>query len=234
MKLVVPLMMPITRLTGSPRRLSRSARITGMPPATAASNKRSTPAESAAAKSSVPTLARSSLLAVTTGLPDCSAWVMSSRAGSMPPITSTTRSTPGSATTAWASRVRRPSGRTTSRSRDMLRTATFTTSSRTPVRASILPACCSISRTSAAPTLPQPNTPMRTTRPRLSTVVTSVRLWERPAKPPRLCVSRRRGERDRRRSPGGPPRGTHPSTRTPRPAAASCCSCWPSRSRRHR
>ena len=35
--------MPITRVIGSPRRLSRSARTSGMPPATAASNSRSTP-----------------------------------------------------------------------------------------------------------------------------------------------------------------------------------------------
>ena len=36
--------MPITRAIGSPRRLSRSARTSGMPPATAASKSRSTPA----------------------------------------------------------------------------------------------------------------------------------------------------------------------------------------------
>ena len=81
-----------------------------MPPATAASNSRSTWAASAAANSSVPTLASSSLLAVTTGLPSCSAVVISSRAGSMPPMTSTTRSMLGSVTTAWASRVSTPSG----------------------------------------------------------------------------------------------------------------------------
>jgi hypothetical protein len=69
MKLVVPLTMPITRRMGSPRSDSRSGRMMGMPPATAASNSRSTPAASAAANSSAPTLASSSLLAVTTGLP---------------------------------------------------------------------------------------------------------------------------------------------------------------------
>ena len=100
MKLVVPLMIPITRRIGSPRRLSRRARTIGMPPATAASNSRSTPASSAAAYSSVPTLASSSLFAVTTGLPCLSAVVISSRAGSMPPIISTTRSIDGSETTA--------------------------------------------------------------------------------------------------------------------------------------
>ena len=40
---MVPLRMPITRVTGSPRRLSRNGRMSGIPPATAASNRRSTP-----------------------------------------------------------------------------------------------------------------------------------------------------------------------------------------------
>ena len=100
--------MPMMRRIGSPRRLSRSARTSGIPPATAASKSRSTPCRSAAWNSSTPTLASSSLLAVTTGLPAASAVVISSRAGSMPPMTSTTRSTSGSATTSWASRVSTP------------------------------------------------------------------------------------------------------------------------------
>ena len=70
---MVPLMMPSTRRIGSPWRLSRRARMIGMPPATAASNSRSDPAASAAAYSSAPTLASSSLFAVTTGLPAASA-----------------------------------------------------------------------------------------------------------------------------------------------------------------
>ena len=44
-----------------------------MPPATDASNSRSTPAPSAVSNSSLPKLASSSLLAVTTGLPAFSA-----------------------------------------------------------------------------------------------------------------------------------------------------------------
>ncbi len=43
--------------------------MSGIPPATAASKSRSTPCSSASANSSVPTLASSSLLPVTTGLP---------------------------------------------------------------------------------------------------------------------------------------------------------------------
>ncbi len=104
----------------------------GMPPATAASNSRSLPAASAAAYSSAPTLARSSLFAVTTGLPAASASRIRLRAGSMPPIASTTRSTSGSATTPWASRVRIVSSTSTSRWAERLRTATRVISSRMP------------------------------------------------------------------------------------------------------
>ena len=157
---MVPLMMPITRRIGSPRRLSRRARTMGMPPATAASNNRSTPASSAVANSSVPTLASSSLLPVMTGLPLRSAVVMNSRAGSMPPISSTITSMDGSLTTAIASRVSMPSGSEISRSLLRLRTATATTSSRTPVRASMAACWRATSETSGAPTLPQPRTPI--------------------------------------------------------------------------
>jgi len=153
-------MMPITRVMGSPRKLSRKARTMGMPPATAASNNRSTPASSAAANSSVPTLASSSLLPVTTGLPLRSAVVMYSRAGSMPPISSTMTSMVGSFTTTIASRVSTPSGSATSRSLLRLRTATDTISNRTPVRASMAACCCDTRDTSGAPTLPQPRTPI--------------------------------------------------------------------------
>ena len=67
----------------SPASDSRSGRMKGMPPATAASNSRSTPASSAAANSSAPTLASSSLFPVTTGLPALRAARISSRAGSI-------------------------------------------------------------------------------------------------------------------------------------------------------
>ena len=62
--------MPITRVMRSPASDSRSGRMSGMPPATDASNSRSTPAVSAASNSSSPKFASSSLFAVTTGLPD--------------------------------------------------------------------------------------------------------------------------------------------------------------------
>ena len=140
MKLVVPLTIPMTRVMGSPRNDSRNARMSGIPPATAASNNRSTPAASDWAHSSCPTLASSSLFAVTTGLPFAIAVEISSRAGSMPPITSTIRSIDGSVTTACASRVSTPSGSEISRSRLTLRTATLATCKRTPVRASMMSA----------------------------------------------------------------------------------------------
>src|SRR3954470_24089033 len=155
--------MPMTRLMRSPASDSRRARISGMPPPTAASNSRSTPAAAAVWKTSAPTLARSSLLAVTTGLPAASAPRISSRAGSIPPMTSTTTSTSGWLTTPAVSRVSTPSGSSTSRSRARLRTATATMSRRSPVRASMASACSATSRTRAAPTLPHPSTPTRTT-----------------------------------------------------------------------
>ena len=175
MKLVVPFRMPITLETGSPRRLSRSGRMSGIPPATAASNRRSTPLSSARPNSSTPTLARSSLLPVITGLPERSAVAMSSRAGSMPPITSITTSISGSVTTAMASWVSTPSPKSIPRSRAVLRTATRVIESRTPVRRAISSARSATSGTSAPPTLPQPSRPTRISRwcsltgPRLST-----------------------------------------------------------------
>src|SRR4051812_21834840 len=151
------------RRMGSPRRLSRSTRMMGIPPATAASNRKSRLALAAAANTSAPTLARSSLLAVTTGLPAARAPRISSRAGSMPPMTSTTTSMSGWLTTPALSRVSTPSGSSTSRSRARLRTATAPMSRRRPVRASMASACSATSPTRAAPTLPHPSTPTRTT-----------------------------------------------------------------------
>ena len=111
----------------SPANDSRSGRMSGMPPATDASKRRSTPAPSAVSNSSRPTFASSSLFAVTTGLPAFNASMMSSRAGSMPPMTSTTTSTSSATTTAAASWVNTDAGRGTSRSSARLRTATRVT-----------------------------------------------------------------------------------------------------------
>ncbi len=154
--------MPITRWMRSPASDSRSARMSGTPPATDASNRRSTPAAAAASHSSAPWLASSSLLALTTGLPLRRASSTRSRAGDMPPITSTTTSIAGSRTTPKGSVVIRRSTPGTSRSLDAERTATLTSSSATPVRSAIRPASVSNRRASALPTLPQPSRPTRT------------------------------------------------------------------------
>src|SRR5579862_3607270 len=162
MKLVVPLTIPVTRRIRSPASDSRRSRMSGIPPPTAASNNRSTPAVAAASNSSCPTLATSSLLAVTTGLPALRAARIRVRAGSIPPMTSTMTSTDGSATTAAASWVSRLRSTAAGRSRVVERTATGPTSRRKPVR----PAMTSASRvrivTSALPTLPHPRIPTRT------------------------------------------------------------------------
>ena len=152
----------MTRVMRSPASDSRSGRINGMPPATDASNSRSTPAVSAASKSSSPKFASSSLFAVTTGLADFNAARIRPRAGSTPPMTSTTTSTFGSLTTASASLVRTPGASSTSRSLARLCTATRATSTLTPERWRMRSAFASSRRTSAAPTFPQPRMPTRT------------------------------------------------------------------------
>ncbi len=174
-----------------------------MPPATAASKSRSCPASSAAAKSSVPTLASSSLLAVTTGLPWRSAVRISSRAGSMPPITSTTTSMSGSSTSAWLSRVSRPggevdvalAGQVADRHPGHLEAQAGAGLDR-PC------ACRSISWTSAAPTLPQPSTPTRTT-------------WARTA------AYRPRSRRARRIAPSARPPSAVAVDRSRQPSASA-------------
>jgi hypothetical protein len=102
------------------------------------------------------------LFAVTTGLPAFNACVMSVRAGSIPPITSTTMSMSGSATTLSASSVNTSAGRGTSRRFDRSRTATRVISIATPARCSTRSALPSINRASGPPTFPQPSSPSRT------------------------------------------------------------------------
>ena len=97
------------RLAVSP---SRNALMIGMPPATAPSNATITPFACAAAKISLPCRASSALLAVTTCLPLAIACRMNVRAGSMPPISSTTMSMSACASTTAASAVTIDAGRT--------------------------------------------------------------------------------------------------------------------------
>ena len=159
---MVPFMIPSTRRIGSARSDSRSGRMNGMPPATAASKSRSTPASCAAAYSSAPQAARSALLAVTTGLPSASAASTSARAGSTPPMTSTMTSTDGSVAIAMASSVRTPSGSDNLRERARSRTATRVTSTVRPVRMAMVLRCRSRRARSDEPTVPQPSRPTRT------------------------------------------------------------------------
>ena len=107
---MVPLTIPMIREMRSPASDSRSGRISGMAPATAASKYRSAPAASAASYSSGPCSASSALLAVTTPAPRFSAVSSRSLVGSMPPITSTTTSMSSRATTPSASVVSRAAG----------------------------------------------------------------------------------------------------------------------------
>ncbi len=95
MKLVVPLMMPATHSMRLAVRPSRSALMMGMLTATAPSYATVTPCWRAAAKISLPCVASSALLAVTTCLPARMAASTHSRAGLVPPATSTTTSTSG-------------------------------------------------------------------------------------------------------------------------------------------
>src|SRR5574341_1939430 len=93
MKFDVPLMMPAIHSMRFADRPSRSALMIGTPPATAASKATITPFFCAAAKISLPCMARSALLAVTTCLPCAIASSTRSLATVVPPISSTTIST---------------------------------------------------------------------------------------------------------------------------------------------
>ena len=84
---------------------AQAPRTSGIAPATAASNSSARPADSAVANSSGPSWASSSLFAVTTGLPARNAARINDLAGSIPPMSSTTTSIDGSATTRTASSV---------------------------------------------------------------------------------------------------------------------------------
>ncbi len=202
MKLVVPLTMPMTRRIRSPASDSRSGRMSGMPPPRrprrAGRPRPSTPPRTARD----PQLASSSLLAVTTGLPALRASRIRVRAGSIPPMTSTTTSTSGSATTEWASVVRTPAGSGASALADWLRTATAASSSRSPVRAAIaLGVVARAGRTRAPPTLPHPSSPTRNASDH----------GPEGSSPSRVAGSQRRGRAGRRGSPGGRRLGLRPS-----------------------
>src|SRR5215475_7036781 len=105
----------------------------------------------------MPSSASSTLLAVTTALPAASAVSSRDRAGSMPPITSTTMSTSSRPARATASVVISPGSTATARARAGRRTATPATSSGAPTRASRSAAWSPSSRYTSEPTMPQPS-----------------------------------------------------------------------------
>src|ERR1700761_3483644 len=121
-------------------------RTTGITAATAASKRSWTPLSRAIWKSSSPCWASSCLFAVTTGRPARIAAATYSRAGSVPPISSTIRSEP--------SRISAKS--------PSLRVRTPASCGRRPVAASTASARASSNSAKAAPTLPRPSRPMRT------------------------------------------------------------------------
>ena len=157
MKLVVPLTIPKTLEISVAPKLSWITRTIGITPATAASKRICTPASRATSKSSSPCWASSCLLAVTTGLPARSAASTCSRAGSVPPISSTIRSEPASTSSKSPSpRVRTPE-----------------ISGRRPLAASTAAARSATSSAKAPPTVPRPSSPMRTVRAQTSRDVRS-------------------------------------------------------------
>src|SRR3954453_14505440 len=143
MKFVVPLTIPWMRSTCAAARVSCSTRMTGTTPATAPSKRSWTPCSRAVAQSSSPCEASSSLLAETTCLPARMAVRTYSRAGSRPPISSTTRSEPAR----------------TSSKLPRERVSTPESSGRRPVMFATASARSSSSRAKAAPTVPWPSRP---------------------------------------------------------------------------
>src|SRR5215213_9511001 len=145
MKLVVPLTIPWTRSMCAAASVSDITRIAGTTPATAPSKRSWTLFARAASKISSPNWESSCLLAVTTWRPAPSARSTYSRAGSVPPISSTTRSLRSSR----------------SAKSPRLRVSTPATSGRRPVSAAMASARDSSSSWKAAPTVPCPRSATR-------------------------------------------------------------------------
>ena len=140
-------------------RPSRIALMMGMPPATEPSKATITPVLWAAEKISVPCLASSALLAVTTCLPFSIARITRSRAAVSPPISSTTMSMSGRSTmcpaVATISMPSRETARSFFRSRAL---ATVITMSR-PARRAISSRLRRSTSMVPLPTVPRPSSP---------------------------------------------------------------------------
>jgi hypothetical protein len=236
MKLVVPLTMPMTRTICSPASDSRSGRMTGMAPATAASYSRSTPARPPPR----PTRPRPRPAAPCWPSPPACrrrAASISSWAGWSPPMSSTTTSTSaGPPARRRRSRSARPGCRRAGRSASA--TAMPDQLEADPGAGGDVVLAGQQELGQRAPTLPQPS------RPRApSGLGWGCRLaWggHRPVRYRLPACSHQAGRgltssgSGRRRSPGGRPPGRCRRPRRRRPAAAPCCNWTPWRSRRRR
>src|SRR5271165_2902566 len=145
MKFVVPLTIPWTLSIGVADRDSSSTRTTGTAPATAASKRSLTPCSRAVSNSSSPCWESSCLLALTTSLPARIAVSRYSRAGSIPPISSTSRS----------ESARIPS------KLPLVRVSTPVITGVRPLKRSISPALSASSLANSEPTVPCPSRPTR-------------------------------------------------------------------------
>ena len=155
--------MPITRRMRSPASDSRSGRMSGMPPATDASNRRSTPAASGGLEQLLAGVREQLLVG---GDDRLAGLQRGERSGCAParcrrsPRRRRRRRDRRRPTS--ASSVSTPAARSTSRSLARSRTATRATSSRTPARRAITSALSASEAHERAPTLPQPRMPTRT------------------------------------------------------------------------
>src|SRR4051812_24819210 len=159
MKFDVPLMMPAIHSMRFAARPSRSALMIGMPPATEPSNATITPFFCAAAKISLPCVARSALFAVTTCLPRRMASSTRSLATVVPPISSTTISTSLPRTSANASSMTRAFLPTSFLALSIALSATTVMRIARPARRWISSALRFSTSQVPPPTVPMPNSP---------------------------------------------------------------------------
>src|SRR3972149_3337653 len=138
---------------------SLRARIRGMPPPTLASKPISISRTAASLKSWAPAWARRALLAVTTCFPREIACRMKDRAGSRPPMSSTTIWIEGSSSTSSTRVVNTPSGKGQLFFRPTSRSATLARRTGTPSLCRIRSLFCRRICTVPVPTVPKPRIP---------------------------------------------------------------------------
>ena len=152
-------MIPMTSSISFAARHCFNGRMIGIPPATAASNRKSTPCSSAASRSSFPCSAIRSLLADTTFFPAFKASRIMVLAGSIPPITSITSRISSLSIISLQLSVRRD-GSTPSRFFSILCTRIFTISTSAPAFLQNSSFCFSINLYTPLPTVPSPKSPI--------------------------------------------------------------------------